>query len=306
MSTVLLQDSSRNVEGLIQELEHSASFGCVIPREEAVRWAWSADMGKAGMETSVDEMVRDGRILEQNGQLTLPGMDHLFDQTTERRAAAQRRLEYGSAFLAGMTRLCPEILMSGISGSVSYGGAARGDDVDILLVTRRDMLWCVLRKLLLQARRLRRERPDMPVLCLSYCVDEDTFWKEAREHRSRLFARDFLRLKTISGQSLYTRVLSECTWMREFYPVVFEERRSANVEDAPTHAAPGKGWNMIDYLAVGGYLKLAAAIRNARFSLRGADSRRFRAVIREDRCIYESVKWKRLEDSFEHDRISFE
>lgn len=278
----------------------------MIPREEALRWTWHGDLGMEGAEDSVDEMVRDGRILEQNGLLTLPGMGHLFGLSRERMLAAERRLEYGKQFLASVTRLCPEILMSGISGSVSYGAAGKEDDVDILLVTRTGTLWSVLRKVLLQARMLRREGSGSPTLCLSYCVDEDTFRREAREHRSRLFARDFLRLKTVTGVAFYSKVMSECRWIRNFYPIVYDEKISASNEYEQPDLQSTVSRNKINYLAVGGYLKLAAAFRNLRFRIKGQESRRFRAIIGENRCIYESVKWKRLEDSFERVGTSFE
>lgn len=286
-------------EGLVSELSHSALCGSVMGREEALQWSWTEESRDDGaQERVIDLLVKQGSILERNGQLTVAGMEHLFGASVNRRRAAGMRLSEGTAFLERLKSRSPELLLAGITGSVSYGSSADADDIDILLIARNGTLWKVLKKALREARDMRRRKPAMPTLCLSYCMEEKAFRREMLNHRTRLFARDFLRLKPVAGKGEYGRMLAECFWMKQFYPGAFGARMRECKEcadDGPS--ATGSRWNLLNYMAVGNYLRLAAAVRNARFRRDGAHHMLFRAIILPDRCIYESNKWKQLEAS---------
>lgn len=284
---------------LLSELGHSAAFGGVMEREEAQKWTWG-EAGGAGFDSSLNELLRKGRVLEKNGLLTLGGMQHLFEQSEMRKMAAEKRLSFGRSFIGEISLQCPELLLGGVSGSVSYNSSGPEDDVDILLITEDGRLWKVIANALIEARRIRKTNPDAPILCLSYCMEETAFQSEALSHRSRLFARDFLRLKTETGFSLYSKILRDCTWMRTFYPAMFDERIGMEFkENERRREEQSSLMNTLSYVSVGSYLSIAAMIRNHAFRNEGKGHKEFRAVIRRDRCIYESVKWKRLEKSLE-------
>ncbi len=298
MATVFRRPEEKESEaGIVQELGHSASFGGVMGREETLMWAWS-EVADDGAEDSLERLVSNGKVLEKNGLLTVAGMEHLFERYGDRRISAQKRLEFGVMFLDRLRRVCPDILMAGVSGSVSYGSSGEHDDVDILLITRNGSLWRVLLQALLEARAIRKMSPGSPTLCLCYSMEETAFRKEAECHRSRLFARDFLRLRTVVGGETYRRILADSEWMRDYYPRMFDERISETQKQAALRDSTGKG-NYMEYIALGGYLAIAAAFRNARFRRDGQTDRLFRAVIGKDRCIYESVKWKKLEENLD-------
>ncbi len=295
MSEIGFPDSQDT--GILSELGHSAAFGGVMDRDEALKWSWSENRdGK--ISASLDRLLGNGSIMEKEGFLTLAGMEHLFLEGAERRTAARKGLLLGLSFIEKLRDLCPELLLGGVSGSVSYGSSATGDDVDIIMITENGTLWKVLKCALLEARRIRRARPDLPILCLSYCMDAGPFSEEALNHRSRLFARDFLRMKTGVGRAFYVRTLKECSWMRDFYPAVYDERlNDAPVLEDKGDIRPRRTWNGITYITLGSYLMLAAHVRNSRFRRQGNEHSAFKAVIAGDRCIYVSDKWKSLEES---------
>ncbi len=284
---------------LLTELGHSAAFGGVMEKEEAQKWTWK-EIGEAGFNSSLNELLRMGRVLEKDGQLTLGGMQHLFEHSERRKMAAEYRLRFGQSFIRKIGSKCPELLLGGVSGSVSYNSSGPDDDVDILLITEDGSLWKVLADALIEARRIRKTHPDAPILCLSYCMEETAFRSEALFHRSRLFARDFLRLKAETGFSLYRKILRDCSWMRTFYPAMFDERSCQEfTESEERRTERSRLLNTLSYVSIGGYLSIAAMVRNHAFRMEGKRHKEFRAQIRRDRCIYESLKWKRLEKSFE-------
>ena len=288
---------------LLTELGHSAAFGSVMEMEEAQKWSWK-EIGDAGFNSSLNELLRMGRVIEKDGRLTLGGMQHLFEHSERRKMAAEDRLRFGQSFIRKIGSQCPELLLGGVSGSVSYNSSGPDDDVDILLITEDGSLWKVLADALIEARRIRKTNPDAPILCLSYCMEETAFRSEALSHRSRLFARDFLRLKAETGLSLYRKILRDSSWMRTFYPAMFDERSCQEfMESEERRTERSRSLNTLYYVSIGGYLSIAAMVRNHAFRREGKRHKEFRARIRRDRCIYESLKWKRLEKSFEEENV---
>lgn len=285
-------------DALLSELGQSARFGGVMGRDEILRWSWY-DAGVSDTGASLDRLLRKGDVLERDGFLTVAGMGHLFASGNLGRERAGRRLRTGACFIEELSSSCPGVMMAGVSGSVSYGTSRKDDDIDILLITSGGSLWKVVKHALLEARRRRRIDPDMPVICLSYCMEYDSFRDEVASHRSRLFARDFLRLKTFTGAGVYRQLLSENGWIGDYYPRIYAERMKA-LEECSTRTQPSPcAADRLEYESVGSYLRLSALARNVLFRIRGRKDRAFRAIVRRDRCIYESGKWRELESGLE-------
>lgn len=286
-------DRGAVIEWPLYELRNSAFFGGTMRREELRRWTWNEQEGN----DSVDKLIGSGEVLESGGMVTLAGMQQLFEKQPAMQRNAEELMGFGLSFLRELRLRCPEIMLCGISGSVSYGCSNRTDDVDIVLVARDGALWRAIAKALLLARRIRGQRKGSPVLCLSYCMDETAFRREAEGHRSRLFARDFLRLRTEGDSALYIDTLSSNRWMRDYYPKAYDEKlRTCNAPDEKSALAVSRG-DYMHFVVIGTYLRAAAGFRNARFRRLGESAREFSAIVRRDRCIYESRKWKMLEES---------
>ncbi|MCL5253644.1 MAG: hypothetical protein M1351_06110 [Candidatus Thermoplasmatota archaeon] len=248
---------------------------------------------------AINSLVEQGKLVIREEEITLAERFDILGSWKESSNRAKYRYDFASSFLKNVLSCSTDVLTAGISGSVSYDSAGENDDVDIIVIAKDGTLWTVLWKLLLEARKKRKLFPGGPIICLSYCMEDTPFRKEAEKHRTRLFASDFLNTKVVMGMPYFKEVLMDNSWMADFYPRSYARLAGITVdpdcmENQATASVKGK-WNGIKYLVAGTYLGMFARVRNLRFSISGMSHSKFKANIAVDRCIYESSKWNHLE-----------
>ncbi|MBX8631789.1 MAG: hypothetical protein KIY12_01920 [Thermoplasmata archaeon] len=243
---------------------------------------------------AITSLLNEGAIKFDGKALSLSADGSTARNYLDDRRRAEERYRFASQFLNDALADIPDVLLAGIGGSVSYGTAREDDDVDIVIVSRDGALWNVLWRLLLDARKTRKGSPDKPLLCFSYCIEDSAFRVETATHRSRLFASDFLNMKVVKGEGYYAEILRENEWMASYYPGYYRRARTGS-KGGPAPSAMKTRPDVTKYAVAGTYLKLSATVRNILFRLRGMNDSDFSAIIRHDRCIYQSSKWKRLE-----------
>ncbi|MGC8505374.1 MAG: hypothetical protein ACP5NK_01515 [Thermoplasmata archaeon] len=109
------------------------------------------------------------------------------------------KIRYASEFVCIIPK--KNILFAGISGSVSYE-PAKGDDVDIFIIARRNHLWSVLLKAMI-ARRSR----NMKDICLSLILDDRYASSLYRKGLTELMERDALHVIPLYGSEYYGALL---------------------------------------------------------------------------------------------------
>jgi len=278
---------------LIEEISRAAECGWAVEISSV-----AGGSGNAG-EGALINLIEEGTLVHKDGMVTIHGHEELLDMRGKADGLLQEHLHIAEAFISRLTS-GRGILLAGISGSLSYETADRGSDIDILIVTRRGRLWISILRALLIARMMRSRRSDCPTICLSYCTDDAYFMQEVREHRSRLFASDFLHLKVIYGQDYYRNALQAGEWMASVYPLLYTGRRG----DARIPAQERRGVSVAEqiinnllFILLGSYLKSLSIYRSWKFRKRKLFLSEFKAVLGTDRCIYESNKWRFLENN---------
>jgi hypothetical protein len=294
-------DSDNRPFGIEEEVLHfvKSSYKCGLSSTiEEIQERLSAGNRELATEciAAITSLQKSGSILVKGGEISLFG-ERTAGDAHERRKRGNDYMSFGVSFLEKVLPSVPEVIMAGVCGSVSYGSAAEGDDVDIILICRSGSLWGVLKKVLLAARAVRKKESWRPVICLSYCAEDRVFRDEVANHRTRLFTSDCLNIRVVKGENYYRSVLAGNGWMRSFFPAAY----AARLRDGVRSETQDENWNIagnvLDYMLIGNYLKVMARMRNLVFHLKGRDSAFFTARIERDRCIYASDRWRKLEES---------
>ncbi len=127
-----------------------------------------------------------------------------------------------------------------VCGSVAYGTAAEADDIDLFIVTQKNRMWLAFAKALLLARIMNTKGSiyGKPVnFCLSYVQDEKNF-EEIANHKSLLFAREFLSVKLLAGKKYYYELLNKEQWIKDSLPALYRLKQLKQDEEIlPTEAA---------------------------------------------------------------------
>jgi hypothetical protein len=260
--------------------------------EEDLEAAWRMNPMLSSMYT-----LESGWILERGRSASNPAYSTEIERQKEERS--RRNLWLGRGFAA----LCEgrEVKMLAVTGGNSYGRAGARDDIDIFCITTADSLWLFMLKALLLARLFRARRKGSPPICLSYILDERRASANFRTARDALFARDALMARVLHGMTFYDSLLRDSPWMGRYFPRLYKSRlQDAQARDeGPDRKAGGRAGRRVlnSFLCrtIGGYIRFKAYLMNRRF--RGSEdtsSALFHADVEEDRCIYESNRYRTL------------
>jgi hypothetical protein len=221
------------------------------------------------------------------------------------------KLNSASSFANLLTRVIPFIRTVAVTGSVAYGSAAKWDDIDLFIVTKRNRLWisALLTLILVRLNKLLILRPPhLSLFCLSYVHDEQGFSKEAQRNRSNpLFARELLKAKPVAGAKQYRKILENNEWVANFYSRPYLEklrRLNGNLNETTIPAELGSttfsflmGWaEGIAYAILSRYLRLRAYLTNLRLKSEGKEMRVFDPIMTSSSCVYTSnfYRWLRV------------
>jgi hypothetical protein len=215
-------------------------------------------------------------------------------EADKRRSRALANVEAARVFARLLNK---DAVFVAVAGTNSYLSAAEGDDIDFYCITKTDGMWAFMLKSLLLSRASSVVRRGAPPFCFSFVMDE----KKAREELSRpkgaLYARDTLTAKVISGSGAYHSVLENASWMRSYFPIVYERRlrEAEGVEGPHPHSKNGsKAMNVWLYLTLGSYVRLRAWVMNRKLARQGRSDAIFKAWIEPGRLEYASRRYVEL------------
>lgn len=125
--------------------------------------------------------------------------------------------------LCQILKIIPWIKLVGISGGLALNNAAKGDDIDLFIITAKNRLWiCRILTLgllsLLGQRRKRREkrRKIAGKLCVNILLEEDRL---AQINRDIFVAHEVLQMRVLwQKDGIYTKYLSDNSWAFKFLP----------------------------------------------------------------------------------------
>jgi hypothetical protein len=135
--------------------------------------------------------------------------------------------------------------------------------------------------------------------------DKKNFEEEMTQHKSPLFAREFLSLYVIDGARCYGSLLRKTEWMRELFPRLYALKLTGQDKSDTCHSRRLRrqgsydAINLFIYALLGGFLRFKAFLRNSSYRKEGRAKDVFEAVIERGSCVYTSKRYRELEDSYD-------
>jgi hypothetical protein len=188
-----------------------------------------------------------------------------------------------------------------VAGTNSYLSALEGDDIDFYCITKTDGMWTFMLKALVLSRVISTVRRSTPPFCFSYVMDKRQVIDEPRSLRTAVHARDTLMAKAITGGPTYHAVLERSSWMKSFFPFLYERRLRETGSPEPLPSL-GKGSRIVNlwlFHTVGPYLALKAWLLNRRLAKKGEQDAVFEAWIEPGRLEYASRRYSELGKMYE-------
>ncbi len=221
-------------------------------------------------------------------------------------AARRARKDRGRGYLEQAHRLTREelapihrwVLCLCVTGSTAFGEPMEGDDLDLLLVTRRGSLWWVLAVAYLRIRLASvRGRSRAAPACLNLVLDEPAARAAFAEPKGLLFAREALSARPMLGEAEYRELLAHGRWMRSELPRLYDRWQLPDTSGPSKDLTVPTGVRLLSALAflpVAAYLQLQGLVRNARFRRQARPERQFRTVTAWGRMAFLSDRYEEL------------
>jgi predicted nucleotidyltransferase len=236
------------------------------------------------------------------------GYEHLFSERDYRKGVSNRYLDAAKAFIDELTRRNSHVKLVGVCGSVAYGSATLSDDIDIFLVTDKHRLWPSFTKALLLARVFNIKtliKGGKADFCFSYVQDEEHLEEEIKHRQTPLFAREFLSIRVQAGVAYYTALLDKARWMCQVFPRLYVAKLIERGDNQPAHpdyeSSRAKILDAVDlfmYVIVRNYLALKAFSLNLKYRKQRRMKDTFEVIITKGSCVYNSARYRELENMY--------
>jgi len=135
---------------------------------------------------------------------------------------SKKRIRKARQFAKKLLGKYEDILMAGITGSVAAGSAKENDDIDLLIITKRQKLWVV--RLMLKIELIRRRIPHRrwrarevgDEYCLNLWLDEANL-KIPKDKRNLRNAMDLVMMKPILNKNdVYEKFMKKNIWVGKY------------------------------------------------------------------------------------------
>jgi len=163
------------------------------------------------------------RIENIDNYYLLPNRRELVARRSQRLKSSREKIKK----LAGIKNIFnsdKSILMVGITGSLAMLSASEKSDIDLMLITKKGMLWSSRLKNLLMFKKkgipLRRanDKLEKDKLCLNIWMDEANL-KLEQTRRNPYTAHEIAQIiPLVNKQNTFERLIYENAWVREYWP----------------------------------------------------------------------------------------
>jgi len=238
--------------------------------------------------------VESGLVLSRH-----PGSDRgsareAAEEEDRRRRRAMANVEAARAFARLLSK---DTVFVAVAGTNSYLSASVSDDIDFYCITKTDGMWAFMLKSLILSRVFSLLRRPTPPFDFSFVMDEERANDELSRPKGALYARDTLNARVISGSDAYRTILENASWMKSYFPSLYE-RRLAEVGLGQGRSLPGKkGSKIVNswlFITLGSYVALRAWILNRKLAKQGKSDAIFKTWIGPGRLEYASRRYVEL------------
>jgi len=181
------------------------------------------DKLKSAIRSLSHAKLKDLKLIKYiNGYYFLQGKKEIVTLRQRRKRWSEKKLKIVKKIVP-LLRLIPSIKLIGITGAMAINNAKEDDDIDLFIVSSRDLLWTtrLLATLLLQIIGRRRQPGEIHIkdrVCLNMFVTENHLSVPPNE-RDLFTAHEVTQMKPIYyTNQTYQKFLRANQWVRKYLP----------------------------------------------------------------------------------------
>lgn len=209
----------------LKALIYADIFDYPLNRKEIYLWLIRSGERKIKRDRTIKN---SGIVRHQKGFYFLKGRKKIVALRRLREAWSRKKIEIAKK-IALWLRIIPFIKLVGISGSLAMKNSDQDDDIDFLIITKKNRLW-ITRGLvtimldLLGIRRRFGEKIAKDRVCLNMFLGEDSL--AVPENEQDLYsAHELVQLQPVwDKDGIYKKFLSENLWVKNYLPNALNDK----------------------------------------------------------------------------------
>lgn len=171
-------------------------------------------------EESLQKIEKD--IVFINGYYCLHKREEIIAQRIKNISEVKKKLQQ-ARFIAKRLAIIPSILFIGISGGLAANNVTKEDDIDFVIIVKKNTLFVSRISLLvileiLGVRRYRNQKNTADTICVNLLFDETALiWP--KDKRNVYTAREIVQMMPLfERKNLYQRFFSANAWAQKYFP----------------------------------------------------------------------------------------
>lgn len=197
---------------------------------------------KASIERGMERFKGIGKVGEKDRYFFLKGRQKIVRARKLRIRYSQAKLKR-AAFFASLLKIIPSVKLVAVSGALSMRNSSKGDDIDLVIVTSKGLLWTtrlLANLLLLPFKRDPAGKKISDRACLNMFLDESAL---TIGDRNIYTAHEICQMKVLwDRDNTYSKFLRANSWIREYLP-----NWKPNVERLTTNDKRKKRHETLDF-----------------------------------------------------------
>jgi len=211
-------------------------FDYPLTIDEIARWLpLSISFTRSRLLRLTKELAKKGFLAQKEGFYFLSGRGKIVLKRKENKEASGLKLKIAQKIARILIKV-PGVLLVGLTGNLAMMDAQESDDIDLLIITRRDKIWTarfltVLLLEILGQRRRPKSKRIKDKICLNLFLDEAHL--RFKKNRQDLYtAHEILQMKPLAEkENIYQRFLKANAWTKDFLPHAFQEKMGMHRQD---------------------------------------------------------------------------
>lgn len=210
-------------KAILHTLLYSDIFDFPLTEEELWQGLISDKItDKKILKKNLDYLCRKKIISSENGYYCIHGKEENIKQRQKRKKITVQKFKIAKS-IAGYLAYIPTVYFIGLTGRLSHFDADMDDDIDILIITKRNTLW-VTRLLVLAALELLnvRRSPNDPdpknKICPNLIIDESAVAWPSKKHDLYTAHEITHIIPLFIRKNLYQKFMDKNKWISRFYP----------------------------------------------------------------------------------------
>lgn len=209
-------------EAILKTLCYRDLFDYPLTEEELGEFLIEKAAGRSEVAHALAQLVAEDKVKEERGFYFLRGREEVVEIRLKREKISGKKFLRVRRFLK-VLRFLPWVEAVFLTGALAAGNAQRDDDIDLMVVTRRNRVWLTrfLATLLfdiLRIRRKPRQESQRDQFCLNIFLAENALALPESEQNLYSSHEVALAYPLWSRGYINERFLSENPWVTRFLP----------------------------------------------------------------------------------------